>query len=406
LRPPGAELGAAETALLRELVRASSGDVAGPRNQETSPIDWALLLDAAERHRLTPLVFQGLQGLQEMRAQKNLPVAPERFRARLENIRNLELAKAVVRLHHVDELGAVAHREGMDLHLLKGAAFATTLYRDPGLRPMSDIDVLVSPKRFEGWSRELEGLGYFLVDVSDHASCYRRRATGVLVELHRELTSAADFLGLETGEILSRSRPLHAGDGIRLRTLSWEDHLLHLCLHASFQHGFRQPGVNAWDARAIVERADFDFEAFVGRARERRLAPWVYGGLAMTAAVFESPRLTSLLSAFADSVPRSVTRKALGFRAERLLAPGREAVFGTPFARLDWTGWNLTTLSLLWEISRPRSPQIRRNLGARLSRILQLARNHGFALLGSTSNTAPALWMGPTPASLGEVRDV
>ncbi|HLE70829.1 MAG TPA: hypothetical protein VJH87_14210, partial [Vicinamibacteria bacterium] len=88
MRPPGAELGAAETALLRELVRASSGDVAGPRNQETSPIDWALLLDAAERHRLTPLVFQGLQGLQEMRTQKNLPVAPERFRARLENIRN------------------------------------------------------------------------------------------------------------------------------------------------------------------------------------------------------------------------------------------------------------------------------------------------------------------------------
>jgi hypothetical protein len=396
-------LGAAETALLRELVRASSAAAAGPRNQETSPIDWALLLDAAQRHRLAPLV---LQGLREMRAQKNLPVAPEEFRARLENIRNLELAKAVVRLHHVDELGAVAFREGMDLYLLKGAAFATTLYQDPGLRPMSDIDVLVRPSHFDRWSRELEALDYFLVDVSDHASCYRRRATGVFVELHRALTSAADFLGLETGAILSRSRPFDAGFGMRLRTLSWEDHLLHLCLHASFQHGFRQPGLNAWDARAIVERADFDFEAFVGRARERRLAPWVYGGLAMTAAVFESPRLTSLLSALAGSVSRSVTRKALRFRPERLLAPGRDAVFGTPFARLDWTGWNLTTLSLLWEISRPRSPEIRRSFGARLGRILQLARNHGLALSGSTSNTAPALSMGPTSASLGEVRDV
>jgi len=401
LRPPSAELGAAETALLRELVRASSGAAAEPRSQWSSPIDWAILLDAAERHRLAPLVLQGMQ-IQR----KDLPVAPEQFRARLENIRNLELAKAVVRLHHVDELGAVALREGMDLHLLKGAAFATTLYRDPGLRPMSDIDVLVSPSQFDSWSRKLEGLGYLLVDVSDHASCYRSRTSGVLVELHRQLTSAAAFLGLDTDAILSRSRPVAASDTARLRTLSWEDHLLHLCLHASFQHGFRQPGLNAWDARSLVERTDFDSEAFVARAREGRLAPWVYGGLAMTAAVFESPNLTSILSTLADSVPRSVARKAQHFRAERLLAPGPDAIFGTPLARLDWTGWNLTTLTLLWEISRPRSPEIRRSLGPSLGRILQLIRNHGLALLGSTSNTAPALSMGPTSASLGEVRDV
>jgi Uncharacterised nucleotidyltransferase len=395
------ELGAAETALLIELVRASSG--ARPRNQATTPIDWALLLEAAARHHLAPLV---LQGLREIPTQRCLTKAPASFLARLENIRHLELAKACLRLHHVDELGAVAHRNGVDVYLLKGAAFAATLYRDPGLRPMSDIDVLVDPSHLAIWSRELEGLGYLLVDVSDHASCYRQRATGVLVELHRSLTSAAGFLGLDTGAFLSRSRPLDAGDGIRLRTLSWEDHLLHLCLHASFHHGFRQPGVNAWDAVAIVEHGDLDLDAFVERARERRLAPWVYGGLAMTAALFESPRFAWLLSALADSVPRAVARKAAGFRAEGLLAPGRDAVFGTPMARLGWTGWKLTTLSLLLAISRPRSPEIRSNLATRFGRILQLVRNHGLALLGSTSDTAPALSMGSTLASLGEVRDV
>ncbi len=397
--PPPPELGAAETALLIELVRASSGAAAPIR--ECSPIDWALLFDAAQRHHLAPLVLQGMRALGT-----NLARAPEEFQARLENIRNLELAKAIVRLHHVDELGAVAFREGMDLYLLKGAAFATTLYRDPGLRPMSDIDVLVHRSRFETWSRELERLGYSLLDTSDHASCYRRRATGVLVELHSHLTSAADFLGLGTGAILERSRPLDAGSAARLRTLSWEDHLLHLCLHASFQHGFRQPGVNAWDARAIAERSDFDPDAFVENARERRLAPWVYGGLAMTAALWESPRLRALLSALDDSVPRSILRKTRRFRAERLLAPAGNAVFGAPIARLGWSGWNLTTLSLLWAISRPRSPENQWGFGARLGRILQLARNHGLALLGSTSNAASALSMGPTPTSLGEVRDV
>ncbi len=390
MRPP---LPAAETALLRALVCASSEDVALPRSRD--PIDWALLLAAALRHRLAPLVLEGLSRFRE---------APAEFRARLVDIRNLELAKAVVRLHHVDELGAVALREGMDLHLLKGAAFATTLYRDPGLRPMTDIDVLVQPSSFERWASELEKLGYSLVDVSDHASCYRRRETGVLVEIHRALTSAAEYLGLDTGRILERSRPVDAG--MRLRTLSWEDHLLHLSLHASFQHGFRQAGLNAWDARGIAERADFDIPSFVERAKEGRLAAWVYGGLAMSAAVFESPRLAAIQNALGDSLSRSFARRALRFKADELLAPGPDAVHGTPLGRLSWTGWSLTTLSLLWEISAPRAAEFPPVPGSRSRRILQLLRTHGFALSASTSNTAPALLLGPTLASLGEVRDV
>jgi hypothetical protein len=393
-----AELGVVETAVLSELVRAATGHVPEANDLSSSAIDWPLLLDAADRHRLAPLVLEGLNA-----ERSHLPPAPAKARERLENLRNLEIAKAVLRLHHVDELGAVAARTGTDLHLLKGAAFATTLYADPGLRPMSDVDVLVGSRDFESWSRELSRLGYVLLDVSDHASCYRRQATGVLVELHRELTSSAAFLGLETGAILERARPVAAPG---LRSLSWEDHLLHLCLHASYQHGFRQAGVSAWDALLLVERADFDADLFVALARKGRLASWVYGGLAMTRATFHSEKLSGILRALGEFVPRAVVRKADGFRAERLLAPRYDAVFGTPLKRLAWTGWNLTTLSLLWEISRPRTKELRGNPGARVARIWQLLRNHGLALTGSTSKTAPALSMGPTPASLGEVRDV
>jgi hypothetical protein len=384
-------LPAAETALLRALVRSSSETA--PIGALAETIDWPLLVAAAERHRLAPLVFEGLS---------RFPSLPAGVRARLENLRNLELAKSVVRLHHVEELGGIALREGLDLHLLKGAAFATTLYRDPGLRPMSDIDVLSSPAAFDRWSRELETLGYCLVDVSDHASCYRRRATGVLVELHRALTSASDFLGLDTRALLERSRPLEGG----LRTLSWEDHLLHLSLHASFQHGFRQAGLNAWDAFIITERDDFDVASFLERARAPRLAPWVYGGLAMTGAVFDGPRLAAIRRALEDSVPRSIRRKATRFRPESLLGPSLDAVFGTPTGRLRWSGSNLTTISLLWEISRPRPSNSGRNLAARPRRILQLLRNHWLTLSSSTKRTPIALSPGPTAASLGEVRDV
>ncbi|HEY7818655.1 MAG TPA: nucleotidyltransferase family protein, partial [Vicinamibacteria bacterium] len=369
-----------ETALLRKLVRAGAGGEAIPSLPET--IDWALLVAAAERHRLAPLVFEGLS---------RFPSTPPGARARLENIRNLEIAKAVIRMHHVDELGGVALQERLDLHLLKGAAFATTLYRDPGLRPMCDIDVLASPAAFAPWSRELEKLGYTLVDVSDHASCYRRRATGVLVELHRALTSAAGFLRLDTGSLFERSRPLEGG----LRTLSWEDHLLHLSLHASFQHGFRQAGINAWEACAIAEREDFDSASFLERARAPRLAPWVYGGLVMAGAVFDGTQLASIRQALEDGLPRSMARKARRFQAESLLGPSPDAISGSPTGRLLWNGFHLTTISLLWEISRPRPGKARQDFGARPRRIMQLLRNHGFTLSSSKSATWIAHSHGP-----------
>jgi hypothetical protein len=352
--------------------------------------DWRSLIDAAERHHLAPLV------LEELRSSG--AEIPDEHRARLENIRNLELARAVVRLHHIDELRAI----GTSVCLLKGAAFATTLYPEPTLRPMNDIDVLVAREEFEEFGERLDRIGYVPVDVSDHATAYRKRTSGVVVEVHRELASSAAFLGVETGALLERSRPI----GESLRTLSWEDHLLHLSLHASFQHGFRQAGANAWEARLISEREDFDSEAFLARARTGRVAPWVYGGLAMSAAVFGGRRLGDLLAALAESVPSPVVKKARRFRAVDLLSNSPDAVFGAPFARLSWCGWNLTTLSLLWEVTRPRAAGTGHVASDRSARILQLVKNHGLALVGSFSTARNGNPMGPTSASLGEVRDV
>jgi hypothetical protein len=228
----------------------------------------------------------------------------------------------------------------------------------------------------------------------------------VVVELHRDLTSAARFLALDIGAVLERSRPVEAPEGVRLRTLSDEDHLLHLSLHASFQHGFRQPGVNAWDARLLAQRTGLSVRDFVGRARHERLAPWIYGGLSMTAALFESPRLDGILSALEDVVPRATVRKSRRFRSEALLSPEPGAVFGTPIARLGWTGFHSTIFSLLWEISQPRPGAWPRSLSARTQRVLQLMKIHGLAMMVPSRERATALPMNPTLASLGEVRDV
>jgi hypothetical protein len=393
------ELGEAETALLRSLVSWSSSKTEAALEGAFS-VDWRRMFESAERHRLSPLVLRGMQ------TSGILSRAPLPEIERLENLRNLELARAVVRLHHVDELGAVAFQQGGDLCLLKGAAFALSLYSEPGLRPMADIDVLSPVEECSCWSERFERLGYVPIDRSDHAVCFRRRQTGVIVELHHELVSSAGYLGLRTGELLERSVPLPTADGIRLRTLSWEDHLLHLSLHASFQHGFRQPAVNAWDARSIADRADFDLPLFLGHAGQPSLSPWVYGGLSMCEAVFPGPKLREARMALESRVPARVTRKARAFRPGALLGPAPQAVLGPPFRRIAWNGMTMKTLSLLWEISRPRQGRTNRGQAGRLDRILQLVRNHGIGILRSTRQGHAYLQFPSRPASLGEVRDV
>ncbi len=394
------ELGAAETALLRRLVSLSSTRVEEPFEPESS-FDWRTLFESAERHRLSPLV---LRGMQESGALRRAPVAELE---RLQNVCTLEIAKAVVRLHHVDELGAIAFDEGEDLCLLKGAAFASSLYPHPGLRPMADIDVMSSEASTRLWTDWFARLGYVPIDWSDHAICFRRRQSGVVVELHHQLVSSARYLGLSTGELLERSVPLKTvDDGIRLRTLSWEDHLLHLSLHASFQHGFRQPGVNAWDAHSIADRADFDLSSFLDRARRPSLAHWVYGGLAMCEAVFPGSRISEARSSLESQVPARIARKARAFRPEALLAPGPGAVFGPPHRRLAWNGLTVKTLSLLWEVSQPRYGQTKGSSMARLDRILQLVRNHGIGIVRSARRPRAYPLISSRPASLGEVRDV
>lgn len=394
------ELGEAETALLRHLVSSGTTRMRQPLVTDSS-VDWRSLFESAERHRLSPLV---LRGLQESGA--TLGRVPVAELERLRDVCNLEIAKAVLRLHHLDELGALAFDEGSDLWLLKGAAFARSLYSHPGFRPMADIDVLSSEPEYRRWTERFERLGYVAIDACDHATCFRRRQTGMLVELHRELVSSAAYLGLPAGEVLERSVPLAGVEGVRLRTLRWEDHLLHLSLHASFQHGFRQAGINAWDARSIADRADFDLGLFIDCARRPRLAHWVYGGLAMCDAVFPGSRLGEARRSLESRVSGRVARKARAFRPEALLAPGTEAVFGSPYRRITWNGISMKTASLLWEISRPRLEHAERWSTGRLDRIFQLVRNHGIGIVRSTRRQRAYPPFRSRPASLGEVRDV
>jgi hypothetical protein len=89
------------------------------------------------------------------------------------------------------------------LTLLKGIWLSHTLYPEPHLRPMRDVDVMVEPDAVGEVERVLLRLGYRPVEGLDpagyrmhhHAIPYRHPGTGVHFEVHRGLVRPAGPYG-------------------------------------------------------------------------------------------------------------------------------------------------------------------------------------------------------------------
>lgn len=144
------------------------------------------------------------------------------------------------------EVTSALQSEGVTPLVLKGAALEQLLYARIGVRPMRDLDLLFEPSDCARASHLLERLGFSALPGAhepDHhlPRMLRARADGTqfAIDLHHRLVPPSIY-GIRVGELdglWERSIWLDAESGVRLRTLSLEDHVLHLHLHL-FHHLF------------------------------------------------------------------------------------------------------------------------------------------------------------------------
>ena len=162
--------------------------------------------------------------------------------------------------------------------LLKGAALLHRYYRDPGLRPMADLDILVDPRHLQlavdtlrrgGWSpmfpSDLEGLGGMGEKIRN-GTCFTN-ARGTECDLHWSLLT--NGAGLQDwGNIYRRSVPVSV-NGRPARILCATDQLLHTCLHGG-RYNELHPMRWIGDAIFILreEAGEIDWDLLLGQARE------------------------------------------------------------------------------------------------------------------------------------------
>ena len=203
-----------------------------------------------------------------------------RIRDELEAAYHSALQVHLRALHDLRIAGAALDDAGIAWASFKGPVLAEHTYRRHDLRSYSDLDLLVPPTRFREAIAVLERNGGEVLDrnwrlIRERMSgeVHVRLPTGTLADLHWHLFNRVErrrCFPLDTGDVLSRAVVVDV-DGVAARTLSPEDTLVHLALHACMSGGTQL----LWckDLEQAVTNASINWDAVVERAVEWRAGP-------------------------------------------------------------------------------------------------------------------------------------
>jgi hypothetical protein len=164
--------------------------------------------------------------------------------------------------------------QGVPFVLMQGAALLADTYPDPGLRPLSDIDVWVLPRNR---ARLLAALSHLGFEENPRVPGVLRRGA-VLVDVHTHLDwaeriPASRFLFALDPEEIHRSCRRVAWDGLQLSCLGRHDQVIYLVVHA-VKHNLERL---VWLAdiqrlTAAWQAADWDgLRQRAGRLRQERV---------------------------------------------------------------------------------------------------------------------------------------
>jgi hypothetical protein len=330
----------------------------------------SLLVEVAREQGLAGLLHQGI-GEQRVRW-------PDVARSALRRAEQEDFAFGVRQLDTASRVQDLLGARGVCCLPLKGAALAERLYQSVAHRPMADVDLLV----LDEWPRAvtlLEEAGFAEQGQADHARAFLDPASGTVVELHRGVTSCARLFPIDLDATWRRSR---RGVGLMKQVPSSEDLLVHLSLHAAFQHGLALRLVQFLDFRRLLERDPPDpallAQVATGARAQGAVALALQAAHAVVGAPLD-PALQGLVTAWLPSGLRGYVASRLRADPSALLAPAEPA--------LAWVRWHLATgrrIALVRETLSPGLSSVSRpaGLGA-VGRALGLARRWGLPTLRS-----------------------
>ena len=285
-------------------------------------------------YRLLPLLYRNLERLE----------VKDSLMDRYRGIYRQTWYKNQILFYHLAPLLKTFKQKGIMTMILKGGALILLYYKDHGLRPMDDFDVLVEPDQASAaidlmtklqWRPKRRPLGAMANQYSAvmHDFGGFVNAVGCEVDLHQYLLSECCYLHADD-QFWAASVPLTLNN-VLTSALSDTDQLFHVCVHGLKWHAF--PSLR-WvaDAMTIINapQVRIDWGRLLIMAQERDLVLPIKDGFFYMQEKLEAPIPAAVLDSLRRLPIAPAERKAYRARLEQ--RPGQALwLYYQRYSKLD-----------------------------------------------------------------------
>jgi hypothetical protein len=267
---------------------------------EFTSADWELFSQMANREGVAPLMYCKLKD-------SPIKVPPSTFNF-LRSAYYQTLAQNTLIYQEIERILKVLDEARIPVIVLKGVALAATAYEDIGLRPMSDIDILLPRQSVEEAEQIVSELGYTKNLPHRLPEIWKR--TNYCISLEKQVGLSNLELeihwGLVAGDTDWRSPSLdwfyRRTEAIRISQQNFQSgsrhliltptaHLLYLSAHLMLQHGGSQARlIWLYDLHLLVchIRSRLDFEELIKVAQEIHWTPALKDALSASNSCFNT----------------------------------------------------------------------------------------------------------------------
>ncbi len=201
----------------------------------SNPLDWNKIIEIANCHQILPFLYYNLSGL-------NLQnLVPKNIFVIMKNYHYSNLVRNSLFEKEISLILKSANLKGLTIIPFKGFGLIQTLYyRDPGLRIMADIDILIKEAEFQEIKNILIQIGY--LEKKETTEKYHQRYyfetvfskifspnLSLVIEVHRALSPGRPHQ-IKLPYLWERAQEKTVTNQ-RLLCLSEEDTFLSLALH-------------------------------------------------------------------------------------------------------------------------------------------------------------------------------
>ncbi len=232
--------------------------------------DWEKFSSYSVKHGVAALIYK------KVNTYELFYLFPDLVLAKFKEQYYKTFARNTIISENFKKIAIKASENNIDLILLKGICLINSIYEDIGVRPMSDIDILVKENDIQQITNILESLNYAnnpevkskLISVIKHFHLppYINKVNHIMIELHHHVHHADSLLNIDISDFWKNKVSVKTYNS-NVGMLSPENLLHHLCIHIHEHFQYKNIRLSHfYDVAKVIEKYNnngLNWELFV-----------------------------------------------------------------------------------------------------------------------------------------------